>query len=226
MNRRAFPCVAALAGLSLSVAAWAYYDEPKSGPATPPALDKETKERVSNLRKLSLAESLIQYGRSEKSATALLTAAEIMATLPPTQDLKGMEGQTGSKVEAETAESLVAEAKKLSDDEDVLALAKRVEKKAAERSRSGAQGPFTIIDQLVPNETRLIKKDFDGYTTWTLQARSGGGIEVSVNGPNVNYGPFYSTFHSIAWSDASPGRYAIRVRNPNPYPVDFRASHN
>ncbi len=186
MNRRAFPCVAALAGLSLSVAAWAYYDEPKS----PPPPDQAERQAMKAVDNLAIAAKLSRLGRESKSPLALLAAAELMAKIPPPRPLEYQTEESGPVLKAEvlkdTPAELVKEAQTLisDDDEELAAVAKKLSGRVAERSRQGSQGPFSGIFPYRPHETKVIMKKFEGWTTvdWDV-AQGDGYVSFQVTGP-------------------------------------------
>lgn len=119
------------AALTLPVVA---ADPPKSGAnRQPPEAEQKQQKNASAdaVSQLGMAYSLAQYGRDRKSPLALLSAAEIlqhvpaemMKNKPKTEAGKAAETKTAKKKERpeETADSLIAEARKLADDRYVIA---------------------------------------------------------------------------------------------------------
>lgn len=127
-----------LAAAMTAMAVFAFADDaPKA---------EEKKEEVQldeNIQNIRLASELAEYGYANDSASALLQAAEILAQTPTQKkdDVKvtkeGTSVENPDKATKEfTAESLVADAKKLAGkDKNLLAWAKQVEKKAKTSTR-------------------------------------------------------------------------------------------
>lgn len=97
------------------------------------------------MKALQTAYSLAEYGYSVESASALIEAAEIVASVPtqPLTDVK-IEGETatGTSGKTYTAEQLLEDGKKLAaGDKTLLKLANEVEKSIKKGTRGAVGGP-------------------------------------------------------------------------------------
>lgn len=132
--------------LAAAIAAMAVFAFADDAPKTEEKkADVQLDENIQNIR---LASELAEYGYANDSASALLQAAEILAQTPTQKkdDVKftkeGTSVENPDKTTKEfTAESLVADAKKLAGkDKNLLAWAKQVEKKAKTSTRGAIGG--------------------------------------------------------------------------------------
>ncbi|MEE3314146.1 MAG: hypothetical protein VZR56_08310 [Treponema sp.] len=108
---------------------------------------KEAAPENSNISNLKLAYDLADYGYKNDSASALLQAAEIIASVPKQKadveaKLEGTSVDNPEKAKSDySVDSLIADAKKLAGkDKNLLAWAKNVEKAAKKSTRGASSG--------------------------------------------------------------------------------------
>ena len=200
----------------------------KADPNKPKA-DKVTR----GVARLGLAYNLIAYGREAKSPEALILAAKILGTTPtrPGDDkFKQEEGLEVKTFDLSPAK-LIAEAKEMSDNDDVTALANSASRQISERSRGELDGPREHQGGVRPN----------GVATWNGVFRGGELASVTVAGyGNADLDLYiYDDRGFLITQDSSPdynptctwrpiytGKFLMKVVNCSPYGAGFRLIHN
>lgn len=134
-----FTALALLASLStLSAQDKAKGEEPEG---TPQEI-KATQDRESAAERLSTALFLIDFGRANKSPTALLTAVELIHRTPTKEGEEGDKNAAGEKSLSAQMSDLLTEAKKMkADDKEVATLADRLAETIKETPRD-VKGPI------------------------------------------------------------------------------------
>lgn len=224
-----------LAAAMTAMAVFAFADDaPKA---------EEKKEEVQldeNIQNIRLASELAEYGYANDSASALLQAAEILAQTPTQKkdDVKvtkeGTSVENPDKATKEfTAESLVADAKKLAGkDKNLLAWAKQVEKKAKTSTRGATGGVQYAEDFLYPNGgTGVIDWYFDGgrYAEIYVGSLDGADLDLYVYDQNGNLIVYDERTYADAYVSFNPrwtGVFRIIVKNNARYNAAFRMCTN
>jgi hypothetical protein len=169
-----FTALALLAGVSSISAQGQKAEEPEG---TPQEI-KATEDRLSAAERISTALFLIDFGRANKSPTALLTAVELIHRTPTKEGEGEDKNVAGAKPLSEQLPDLLAEAKKMRpDDRELATLADRVGETIKERPRD-------IVGATVSFERNLDPLDQFTTNTYTFQA-VGGQITVSLAGLDV-----------------------------------------
>ena len=188
------PACAGLALALLPLGAPAQAAESAKGRMTPAA------QAVSQV---TLAHSLIQYGRASKSPTALIAAAQILAEnmVPaagdkPTAKATGAGAATGrkGKVLSSDPAALLAEAKAMSgNDPSVVALADKAARTMG-RTRGRIGGASEHNDRVAAH----------GTDTWTIRFEAGVQAEVGLKGDgttDVDIHVYDSSGNLVAYDD-------------------------
>jgi hypothetical protein len=141
-------------------AAVAGQDKKSPNVQDPPKGAKES-PKTKAVQDLELAARLIQYGRSEKNAEALLVAAQILHKTPTEKLAVGSAVENSDKMAKPAAaaavddspKALVAEAKKMSSSTQVAALATATAKMLEESTRGALGGPKIDAFTIRPGDT-------------------------------------------------------------------------
>jgi hypothetical protein len=178
------------------------------------------------IQKLELASRLIQFGRANKNAEALLLAAQILHTTP-TEPLKvgketekGDESAMAAKQKDNSPKALIAEAKKISGAAHVEGMAAATQKIVDEETRGAAAGPQRDIFTILPGQTinwnpitfvggqkAIVDVDLGGAVgRMALEVRDQFGNLVARDGVT---GPYYN----VQWYPAFTGAYRVRLIN-------------
>lgn len=220
-NRRTTLSLSACAGLALALLPLgtpAGAAETAKGRMTPAA------QAVSQV---ALANSLIQYGRASKSATALIAAAQILgenrmaaAGDKPSAKTPGDGAATGRKgrVMSNDPAALLAEAKAMSgNDPGIVALADKTARTLG-RTRGRIGGASLHSDRVAAHST----------DTWTIRFESGVQAEVGLKGDgttDVDIHVYDSSGNLVAYDDDNgdvclakwvptySGEYSVHVIN-------------
>jgi hypothetical protein len=214
-------------------------DEPPQGkgPNTAKADAKKPKaDAVTQaVARLNLAHGLVAYGREAKSPEALILAAQILGTTPikagddkvkpekPADALDRGDGTTPAK--------LIDEAKKMTDDETVLNMAKAVSRQIAERSRGEVDGPQEHFGSVGPNSASNWNAVFRGGELASVTVAGYGNADLDLyifddrgNQIRRSTGPGYN--ESCTWTPIYTGTFILRVVNCSPVSAGFRLYNN
>jgi hypothetical protein len=175
---------------------------------------------------LQLAASLAKYGYSTYSASALIEAAEILASVP-TQAL-GASGtsdstaKTGTKSGAKpefTPANLLADAKKYAaGDAGMIAWADKVQRSLGAKTRGAAGGPRYQIDAVSAKSSRSYQLNFTAGKLAEVAVSGDGDTDIDLyvydqSGNLIGISEDYSDDCYVSWVPKWTGAYTIKVVN-------------
>lgn len=212
-------------------------NEPNSAKlgAEKPKTNAKTKG-VANLR---MAADLVTYGRETKSPEALILAARILATTPVKAgggSAKLVGGSAKSEKSPASAkeldpETLLTEAKKMSDDAHIAALINETRKIVAERSRGEIDGPAVNEGFANANSTVTWTAVFRGNEVASVTIAGYGGADFDLyvfddrgNLISQDTGPTANA--TCTWYPSYTSTFTFRVVNCSPFGSQYRFINN
>jgi hypothetical protein len=178
-----------------------------------------------DLTAIQTANSLAKYGYSSYSASALIGAAEILASVQ-TQPLNSSattsgEGTTTGKTEKPefTAANLIADAKKFAaGDPTMLAWAAKVETDIGRQTRGAVGGPREQWDKAPANNTLSYRLAFTAGRLAEIVVSGDGDTDLDLyvydaNGNLIAYDEDYSDDCYVSWVPSWTGAYSIVIAN-------------
>lgn len=207
--------VTVLCGFCTALFAQQTPDKPASTQTVPPEITA-----------LQLANSLAKYGYANYSASALIEAAEILATVP-TQALgatgtKDSTAKPGTKPDAKpdfTAANLLADAKKFAaGDTGMLAWADKVQSSLASKTRGAVGGPRFQVDAVNARSSISYGLNFTAGRLAEIFVSGDGDTDLDLyiydaNGNLVRASDDYSDDCYVNWVPSWTGRYTIKIVN-------------
>ena len=174
------------------------------------------------MQALQTAYSLAEYGYSVESASALIEAAEIIASVPtqPLTDVK-VEGETApvDDERAFTAEKLLEDGKKLAaGDKTLTKWANEVEKSIKKGTRGAVGGPKYAISAMAGGNSVYYYVSFRAheYAAVHVQPFSPNDFDLYIYDENGNLIAFDESYSSSAYASFVPrwtGVFKILVKN-------------
>jgi hypothetical protein len=180
---------------------------------------------------LALANSLAAYGRKNKSAAALVSAARILASTrtaeleakkeskPNEKAGKGKDERPESAAADNSPKALLAEAVKLApDDESIAAQAKQVEALLAESPRGAFPYPKEGQGVVAGYTTDYYVVDYRGGELATVSVSGDGYTDLDLyvydeNDNLITYDESYSDQCFCSWAPIWTGPFTIYVKN-------------
>lgn len=222
-----------LAAAMTAMAVFAFADD------APKAEEKKAEVQLDeNIQNIRLASELAEYGYANDSASALLQAAEILAQTPTQKkdDVKvtkeGTSVENPDKATKEfTAESLVADAKKLAGkDKNLLAWAKQVEKKAKTSTRGAVGGVQYLENFVYANGSGSIDWLFNkGINEVGVRSLDGADLDLYIydqNGNLIVKDTSYSKDAYCAFEAYVTTVFTVFVKNNSGYNAAFQMVTN
>lgn len=200
-----------------------------------PAAQTEEKEAIEQeasqgLDAFRTALSLAQYGYAVQSPAALIEAADILASTPAEE--VAVEGEAGAQNENEgekaakaeiTVEQLLADARALTDDANLLALADKVAAKAAaaaeaEGTRGATGGPKYQRDRVYSHSYIQYVQAFYASQIAEVSVVGDGDTDLDLyvydeNGNLIVSDTGYTDRCYVRWCPRWTGNFLIRVVN-------------
>lgn len=178
---------------------------------------QNTKPQTKNISDVSLAWEFAQYGYNNKSALALITAAQILYTVPTT---------TSAQVPLDAATSefsskqLLEDAKTLAKgDQNVLAMITKVEGEKPAKSRGSQAELMAYNFKLAPSAVREFKINYNGGAEAIVTVKSNAAVApkiavVDSKGQVVQTTPGIEP-NSVKWTPTKNEQYKVTVTNPD-----------
>jgi len=189
--------------------------------------DKPVEQVSPQLAAIRVANDLAKYGYKAYSASALIGAAEILATIQ-TQELKpeGVEkgektGNTGAKTEKPefTPANLLASAKELAaGDSTLLAWAAKVEQQSAVKTRGAMGGPKRAASSVNARATDVYRIQFRGGELASVFVSGDGDTDLDLyvydsSGNLVGKDDDYTDDCLVMWRPRYAETFTIHIRN-------------
>jgi len=201
-------------------------DAPMAAAATAPAKGRMT-PAAQAVAQVAMANSLIQYGRASKSATALITAAQILAENKmadagdkPATRTPGEGAAMGKKGRAMSNDpaALLAEAKAMSgNDPSIVALANKAARTMG-RTRGRIGGASMHTDRVAAHATDEWTIRFQAGVQAVVGLKGDGTTDVDIHvydssGNLVGYDDDNGDVCLVKWVPTYSGAYSIHVIN-------------
>ncbi len=189
-----------LIGLSL-LAGSVYADDAKTGANDGGQTTLKPAATPSALETVKIAGDLASWARNNKDPVALASAARLLGSIPPTQEMKDPKKQADGDQKADkdapkakdfTPAALIAEARELAaGNKEALAVIDSIEK-TIPTARGGVKGPVTDKDTLPPG----------GAMTYAIAFKGGEPMQVAVfadNGASISIQVFDESGNVMPW---------------------------
>lgn len=194
---------------------------------TATAQEKEVvKPQSDDVAQIRLANQLAKYGYEKFSASALIEAAKILASVETqalkTQSVELSEGDKSAKEGAKpefTPENLIASAKEFADgDATLLAMADRVVNAQSDSHRGRLNGPGRIVERVAANSTDTYVIAFKYGLPAEIFVSGDGDTDLDLyvydeNGNLIDSDTDYTDDCYVCWRPAWTGSFVVKVVN-------------
>lgn len=190
---------------------------------------EEKQDTNSDIKNIQLAYSLADYGYENDSASALLSAVEILIQIPTQEGTfeKEQKGEQGEKAPSDrkdySTEKLLADAKELAGkDKELLKRVKSLEKALKSSTRGASGGPLSDYGVSYGNGGVNYHIWFDGGRLAEVFVYSLDGADFDMyiyddRGNLLCYDERYNWDAYGFWHPRRTGRYTIMIKNRSRY---------
>jgi len=172
-----------------------------------------TQAKNSNMANISKAWEFAQYGYNNKSVLALITAAQVLYTVPVTSAI-----QQDATVTAFSSKQLLEDAKTMAKgDQNLLAMITKVEGEKPEKSRGSQAELMAYNFTLFASASKTFNFSYNGGAEAVVSVKSNGETPPTItvkssNGKVVETTPGTEP-NSVKWTPTKKDQFQITIKN-------------